>query len=175
MDTNLGWVEFYLGLALAVSRKSKDSTKHGCVITDQEHRILGLGFNGPPRGFPDGEMPTHREHDNAPNKYDMAIHAERNAIDNCSVAIHNGIAYVTGIACPPCLRDLYQNGVRVVYMVNRTSNMLSERDTVVSNFIVEQSKKSKYGELKVYHVIPDLSWLHDIPLPFPKIEYELVD
>ena len=159
---NIGWVEFYIGLAFAVSQKSKDITKHGCVITDNENEILGLGFNGPPKGFPDYDMPTHREHNNAPNKYDVTIHAEVNAVSNCQHKPINGIAYVTGKICPPCLSHLYQNGIRRLYMFDRTSIMLDERTDKVFNFLIEKSKLSKYGEIETHIVKPNLDWLENL-------------
>ncbi len=172
----LNWVEFYIGLALAVSKKSKDTTRHGCVITNKKHKILGLGYNGPPSGFPDSEMPTHREWDEelAPNKYDVTIHAERNAVNNCSRKIKKGIAYVSGIACGDCLIHLYQNGVRNVYMLDRTSNMLNARSKKVFDFIVDKSQKSTYGKLEVFVVRPNLSWLKDLGEEVDSLVYNSV-
>lgn len=154
----MNWTEFYIGLAFAVSQKSKDVTKHGCIITNQEHEILGLGFNGPPKGFPDEDMPTHRGEPH-PNKYDVTIHSEVNAVNNCQHKPVNGIAYVTGKCCPPCLLHLYQNGVRQLYMFDRTSIMLNEDTEKNFNFLVEKSAKSKYGKIEVFLVKPNLSWL----------------
>jgi dCMP deaminase len=172
----LSWVEFYIGLALAVSKKSKDTTKHGCIITNKKNKILGLGFNGPPAGFPDDEMPTHREMAPglAPNKYDVNIHAEVNAEGNCSRKIKKGIAYVSGIACGPCLIHLYQHGVRKVYMLDRTSNMLNARSKKVFDFVVEKSQKSKYGKLEVFVVRPNLSWLKDLGEEVDSLVYNSV-
>lgn len=146
---------------MAVAKKSKDTTKHGCIITSKHNKIKGLGFNGFLDGFPDDEMPTHREMglEFAPNKYDCTIHAEVNAVNNSSKKLKKAIAYVSGIACPPCINHLYQNGVRTIYMIDRTSVMLDARSEKVSNFIIEKSKKSSRGKLEVFHVKPNLSWL----------------
>lgn len=165
MTQNLQWDEFYIGLSIAVGKKSKDTTKHGCIITDVDHKILGLGYNGPPEGFPDDEMPTHREVDLelAPNKYDMVIHAEVNAVTNCQLKPPRGsVAYVDGICCPPCINYLYENGIRKLYMLNRTSNMLNERTKKVMNFIVEKSSKSTKGKLEIFIVSPKLKWLVEL-------------
>jgi len=73
MDKNLQ----YLNLAKHVSTWSKDpSTKCGAIITDKYNRIIGTGFNGFPRGYPD----TPEEYSNRENKYNKIIHAEINAI-----------------------------------------------------------------------------------------------
>lgn len=165
LQHHLDWIEFYIGMAIAVSKKSKDSTKHGCIITDVDHKILGLGYNGPPEGFPDSEMPIHRETDiaKAPNKYDMTIHAEVNALNNCLLKPPRGsIAYVDGIACPPCLIHLYQNGIRKVYMLDRTSKMLDERSEKVMSYIAEKSVSSIKGKLELFTVKPNLKWLTEL-------------
>jgi deoxycytidylate deaminase len=45
------WDEFFAGMAVYVSRKSKDeSTKVGCVIVDYKKRVVSVGFNGFPAG-----------------------------------------------------------------------------------------------------------------------------
>lgn len=152
-------------MALAVSRKSKDTSKHGCLITNTDHKILGIGYNGFPEGYPDDEMPTHRETDleSAPNKYDVTPHAEVNAVTNCEHKPPRGsIAYVDGIACPPCLIHLYQNNIRQVYMLDRTSKMLDARSDKVMKFVEQKSIKSTKGELKLFIVRPNLKWLTEL-------------
>ena len=109
-------------------------------------------------------MPTHREYDleNAPNKYDLTIHAEINAVINCSKKPVNGIAYVSCICCPPCLIHMYQIGIRQIHMINRTAKMLNERTEKVFDFIIEKSKQSKYGQLEIFVVTPSLYWLETL-------------
>ncbi len=165
LEHHLDWIEFYIGLAIAVSKKSKDSTKHGCIITDVDHKILGLGYNGYLEGFPDFEMPIHRETgiDKAPNKYDVTPHAEVNAVTNCLLKPPRGsIAYVDGIACPPCIGHLYMNGIRKVYMLDRTSKMLDARSQKVTKFIEEKSRQSTKGAIELFVVKPNLKWLTEI-------------
>jgi dCMP deaminase len=171
---NVQWLEYYLGMSFVAGRKSKDSTKHGCVITTQDHRLLGIGFNGPPRGYPDEEMPTHRltALENAPNKYDLAVHAEVNAVSNCTHSPSGGIAYVDGQPCAPCLIHLYQNGIRDIYALDRTSVMLNERTEKVFNYVIEQSKKSVCGPINFCLVKPELFWLDDMLEELKKMRKE---
>lgn len=160
------WIEFYLGLAVAVGQKSKDVTKVGCVITDPNHRVTGIGYNAYPRGFPDDELPTNRPDPNNPDeesKYDWTIHAEKNACLNCQHIPEVGsIAYVSCICCPPCLMDLYQYNIRHVYMVNEKFKMLTPKMERLSARFVEKSKRSKEGELFVYRINPVFDWLKNI-------------
>ncbi|MEX0596066.1 MAG: hypothetical protein WD512_06150, partial [Candidatus Paceibacterota bacterium] len=108
------WHEYFLGLARVVSLRSHDTqTQHGCVITDFNHRILGVGYNGFPKGLDDNKLPNTR-----PNKYPWMIHAERNALSNCVIRPDNGIAYVTGQCCNDCIMALWQEGITKVYMQN---------------------------------------------------------
>ncbi len=65
------WIDYFLGLAKVVSQRSHDvHTKHGCVIADKNHRILGVGYNGFPHSLDDAQLPTNR-----PDKYFWIIHS----------------------------------------------------------------------------------------------------
>jgi len=161
----MNWVEFYLGLAYAVGNKSKDVSKHGCIITNKKNKPLGFGYNGYPEGWRDDRMPTHREYDIhlAPNKYDVTPHAEVNAITNCNKKPKKAIAYVSGICCGNCMIHLYQNGVRKIYMLDKTCHMLSDqRSKKVFDFIEEEVKHSKCGNMEIYRVKPNLLWLENL-------------
>jgi len=75
--TTLSWDNFYLGMAMYVSFKSKDpSTKVGCVIVRPDNSVASLGFNGFPQSMPD----TIEFYENREEKYSRIIHAEMNAI-----------------------------------------------------------------------------------------------
>jgi dCMP deaminase len=111
------WTDYYLAIASVVSQRSHDAeTQHGCVITNQDHRVLGIGYNGFPRGVPqivEQSLPNTR-----PFKYPWMIHAEHNAAINCTHTPTDGVAYTTGSPCNPCISTLWQHGVVVVYTTN---------------------------------------------------------
>ena len=99
------WPDYFLGIAKVVSQRSHDiHTQHGCVITDKQNRILGVGYNGFPKGMDHSTLPTSR-----PEKYHWMIHAERNALSNCTIRPDNGTAYVTGQCCNDCMLALWQD------------------------------------------------------------------
>ena len=51
------WDEYFLGIAEAVSQKSKDpSSKMGCVIVDENKRVISLGYNGLVQGADESRM-----------------------------------------------------------------------------------------------------------------------
>lgn len=144
------WTDYFLGLAKVISQKSHDiHTQHGCVITDLNNRILGVGYNGFPRGLDDNALPTHR-----PDKYRWMIHAERNALSNCVVRPDNGIAYVTGQCCNDCIMALWQEGIKTVYMSNtHGTHLFDEREQKIFDTFVSMSG------IKIIKHEPDLSWL----------------
>lgn len=147
------WTDYFLGLAKVVSQRSHDSqTQHGCVITDQNNRILGLGYNGFPRGLDDKLLPNTR-----PDKYPWMIHAERNALSNCTIRPENGIAYVTGQCCNDCIMALWQEGVKKVVMTNNHGTHL---------FDVEAQKRFdvfvNMSGISIVYIDPNLSWLKQL-------------
>lgn len=148
------WTDYFLGLAKAVSQRSHDiHTQHGCVITDDSNRILGVGYNGFPRGLDDNNLPTSR-----PEKYPWMIHAERNALSNCVVRPDKGIAYVTGQSCNDCIMALWQEGIETVVMSDDHGTKLFDDDARdrFDLFV-------KMSGMKIVKVKPNLSWIKNIP------------
>ena len=147
------WTDYFLGLAKVVSQRSHDSqTQHGCVITDKNHRILGLGYNGFPRGLDDKLLPNTR-----PEKYPWMIHAERNALSNCIIRPENGIAYVTGQCCNDCIMALWQEGVtKVIMCKNHGTHLFDNNAQKRFDTFVEMSG------IKIEYIEPNLSWLKQL-------------
>jgi dCMP deaminase len=108
----LKWDHRFLRLAEHVAQWSKDpSTQVGCVLVNDQRIVVGMGYNGFPRGVDDN---GERYRDRAV-KYLMVQHAEANAILNASATIRGATAYVTHPCCSSCMGLLIQAGVsRVV-------------------------------------------------------------
>lgn len=149
------WNEYFIGLAHAVSMRSHDlQTKHGCIITDTNNRILGVGYNGFPKGLDDSKLPKTR-----PEKYPWMIHAEKNALSNCTIRPDNGIAYVTGQCCNDCIMALWQEGVTKVYMRKNHGTHLFDDDSLQRfNLFIEMSG------MTIEYIDPDLSWIKEIKI-----------
>jgi dCMP deaminase len=147
------WQEYFIGLAHAVSARSHDlQTQHGCIITDTNNRILGVGYNGFPKGMNDLELPNTR-----PEKYPWMIHAERNALSNCTIRPENGIAYVTGQCCNDCIMALWQEGITKVYMrKNHGTHLFDSSHQERFNLFVNMSG------IDIEYIDPDLSWIDNI-------------
>lgn len=110
------WDEFFMGLALTVSKRSVDPrTQVGAVVVDRDRIIIGLGYNGFPRGCDDEALPLE-----APDKYDYIAHAEANALANCSVRPRGCCLYATLETCNTCAMLIINNQIaEVVYLIER--------------------------------------------------------
>lgn len=106
------WDNKFLLEAIFWSRSSHDSqTKCGCVLV-KDKTSLSTGYNGFIRDVVDDDLPKTR-----PDKYPFMIHAEANAIYNCTRLGRSTLgatAYVTAIPCGNCLQALYQCGIKEI-------------------------------------------------------------
>jgi len=143
------FVDYFLALAVMASKRSHDmQTQHGCVITDDDNRILSLGYNGFPRGMQDETLPNLR-----PEKYVWMLHAERNALANCIVRPDGGSAYVTGQCCLDCGMGLWEHGIKKIYMIDGYGTLLFD-ETMRNNWdlFIKQTK------IEVYKIKPNFDW-----------------
>ena len=116
------WDTRFMELAHRVALWSKDpATQVGAVIVNERKQIVGIGFNGFPRGIEDDEE-KYKDRD---TKLLYVCHAERNALDNCLVDLHNQntTIYCTFFPCTDCAKGIIQRGVRRVV----TTISMSER------------------------------------------------
>jgi dCMP deaminase len=110
-----------MAVAFLSAQRSKDPNKQvGAVIVGPDAVILSIGYNGFPRGCPDGALPwAKRSRGGGPlaTKYPYVVHAEANALLNKNHASVAGAkVYVTMFPCNECAKLLIQAGVReVVY------------------------------------------------------------
>lgn len=128
--SKLQWDEYFLGIAFLIAQRSIDeSTKCGCVITSQDHRVLSVGYNGPLQNIDDSIVPQTR-----PEKYLWFVHAEANAIYSYNGPhsdINGATAYVTGIPCDKCLTGLLQKGIKRIVVSNINLAVMTESDSMV--------------------------------------------
>lgn len=120
---NEKWHRRFLDLAANVASWSKDpSTQVGCVLVNDKLQVVGMGYNGFPRGVADGSD----RYDDRPTKYAMVVHAEANAILNAVGSTDGTVAYVTHKPCASCSGLLIQAGIRSI-ITNPTPEGLAER------------------------------------------------
>lgn len=121
------WPTYFITLAFITAQRSIDpNTKHGCIAVDKDNAILSTGYNGPPRGCNDEDVPKTR-----PDKYLIFTHAEENCIINAArkgISLDGSTFYITGYPCSRCLGKLINAGVRKVVYSNVASACLDEAD-----------------------------------------------
>jgi len=121
----LSWPDYHMLLALVAAQRSPDpNTQVGAVVVDNKNRILGLGYNGFPRGICVKSLSWSREDpDPLQTKYPYVVHAEKNAIYNSSQPVTNAILYVSLFPCAECAKDIIQAGIKqVIYLDNPYKN-----------------------------------------------------
>lgn len=107
------WDQRFMDLAAYVAKWSKDpSTKVGAVVA-KDKKVLGLGYNGFPKGIKDDEWRLGSRD----LKNRMVVHAETNAILDCRGNIPSGSAlYITHPPCSRCSSLIIQsNGISEVH------------------------------------------------------------
>ena len=111
----LNWDGYFMSLAHLSAVRSKDpSTQVGAVIVDSNNRVVGLGYNGFPRGCDDNKFPWEREGEYLDTKYAYVVHAELNAILNANKLIENCRLYVSLFPCNECSKAIIQSGIKEI-------------------------------------------------------------
>ncbi len=118
MRDHLTWDEYFMGIALLSSYRSKDpSTKVGACIVDNDNKIVGVGYNGFPTGCSDEELPWDRDGGFLDTKYPYVCHAELNAILNSIRTLKGCRLYVALFPCNECAKAIIQAGIReIIYL-----------------------------------------------------------
>jgi dCMP deaminase len=112
-DWDSKWDQRFMDMARLVSSYSKDpSTKVGAVIVNAQKVVVGMGYNGFPRGVVD----TDERYANRELKYKLVAHAEVNAVLNATASVKGCAIYVypsmmVPNICPECAKVIVQAGV----------------------------------------------------------------
>jgi dCMP deaminase len=141
------WDKRLLFLAEHISTWSKDpSTKVGAVLAHGKD-VVGLGYNGFPKGVED----TEERLNDRPTKYKLVVHAEANAILMAGHKTNGASLYVwcpgwgNPCICNECAKLAIQAGVKEVVGVegvskdNGLSSRWGESMKVVSTMLDESS------------------------------------
>lgn len=110
-----------MGIAQLSSKRSKDpKTQVGACIVNHENKIVGIGYNGFPKGISDDDFPWHDQGDYLQTKYPFVVHAEANAILNASQNLNDCKLFVTLFPCNECTKLIIQSGIKeLVYVSNK--------------------------------------------------------
>ena len=122
----LSWDDYFLAVSFLSAKRSKDpNTQVGACIVNRDNRIVGIGYNGFPRGCSDDFLPWARRDSKGSSssllqtKYPYVCHAEVNAILNkCSADVVGSTLYVALFPCNDCAKMIIQAGIREVVYLN---------------------------------------------------------
>lgn len=110
------WDKRFLELARHIATWSKDpSTKVGAVIVNDDKLVVGLGYNGFPRGVTDDEERLA----NRQLKYPLMVHAEINALFMAGERAKGSTLYVYPTfmlppVCSECCKAAIQSGIKEI-------------------------------------------------------------
>jgi dCMP deaminase len=119
------WDTYFMSIAETVSTRGDCRRRQvGCVLVDEDHRIISTGYNGAEPGGPSclaGQCPrglkSQAELPSGSADYSdcVAIHAEANALLFARESARGCTVYVTSTVCDGCSKLLRAAGVaRVV-------------------------------------------------------------
>jgi dCMP deaminase len=139
------WDEYFMSMAILAASRSPDSQwQVGSVIVNEDKHIIGVGYNGFPRGMPDDIIPNVR-----PYKYDWVLHSERNALANCTEIPKGSTLYTNGKPCLECLKACYQSGIKDFVVTAGKAHMLSnssdEQQNMYDSFVL-------FGDIKIKQI-----------------------
>lgn len=116
MSRRLSWDEYFMEITnLVASRSTCDRAMVGCVIVNDDNRIVSSGYNGSISGNDHCDDIGHTMRD---GHCIATIHAEINALVYCAkegISVKGCSAYVTHFPCLNCTKALIQAGINKIY------------------------------------------------------------
>jgi len=115
------WDQYFMGVAKLSAMRSKDpKTQVGACIVNDDLRIVGIGYNGLPKGCEDDEFPWENKGEFIDTKYPYVVHAEANAILNATSNLKDSSIYVSLFPCNECTKLIIQSGIKeIVFESNK--------------------------------------------------------
>ncbi|GJM93035.1 hypothetical protein PR202_ga09552 [Eleusine coracana subsp. coracana] len=139
----ISWDDYFMAIAFLSAQRSKDPNRQvGACLVSQEGIILGIGYNGFPRGCSDNKLPWAKKSENGnplETKYPYVVHAEVNAILNTNHASVAGQKlYVTMFPCNEC--------AKIIVQVRKHQPQMSE---IPIRFLEPQSSTSETNDARL--------------------------
>ena len=167
--TQKDWDEYFMKIAETVALKSKDpSSKMGCVIVDNNKRVVSLGYNGLLQGADESKMTLEER----PMKYYFAIHSEMNALifarrDLTGCTVYNKVA-----TCENCLKYCLQAGIkRFVYKDLRVHSHSTDPSKSMTNIETDEAiirLLASMPEVETLNITNGKTYTEDILDSYPK-------
>lgn len=111
----ISWDECFMRMAHIIGERSKDpSTQVGAVVVDDKNVVVGVGYNGFPRGIKNDALPWEQKGEFPDTKYAYVCHAEENAIYNANNKTEGCKIYCVHFPCNECTKTLIQTGIKEI-------------------------------------------------------------
>ena len=153
-----------MSVALLSAQRSKDpSTQVGACVANEKNRIVGVGYNGFPRGCSDDVLPWERQGKFLDTKYPYVCHAELNAVLNAISTDLTGCRIYVGLfPCNECTKVILQAGIQeIIYLSDKYEDSdqvrASKRMLDISAHITYRQLETDLKELKISFIPPELS------------------
>jgi dCMP deaminase len=137
------WDTYFMSVALLSSFRSKDGhMQNGACIVGKGNTIIGMGYNGLPRGLNDENKNYWNDDDKSilNSRHTYVVHAEKNAIYNSTNQdLENSTLYTTFYPCNICAQAIIQVGIKKVIYLRKKENTQNhlDRNKVVKNMFKE--------------------------------------
>lgn len=119
MAERKSWNEYFMEITdLVASRSTCDRAWVGCLLVNDDNRIVSSGYNGSVSGNSHCDDVGHTMRD---GHCIATIHAEINALLYCAkegISVKDCTAYVTHFPCLNCTKALIQAGIKQIYYKN---------------------------------------------------------
>ena len=163
------WDEYFMKIAEVVSLKSKDpSTKNGCVIVDQNKRVVSMGYNGLVQGADESKLTLSER----PMKYYCSIHSEMNAVLFAHQDLTNCTVYNSIATCENCLKYCLQAGIkRFVYSELRVHSHSTDPKKSMTNIESDEAVirlLASMPDVKTLNLSNGKTYIEDILDSYPK-------
>ncbi len=167
--TQAEWDDYFLKIAETVALKSKDpSSQMGCVIVDQNKRVVSVGFNGLIRGADESKMTLSER----PMKYRFVIHSEMNALIYARQDLEGCTIYNRVATCDNCLKHCLQAGIkRFVYRELRVHSHSTDPSKSMTNIETDEAVirlLSSMPEVQTLNLTNGKTYIEDILDSYPK-------
>lgn len=141
MTNRISWKEYFMQIAEKVATRSTcDRAWVGCLLVNDDNRIISTGYNGSVSGNPHCDDVGHTLRD---GHCIATIHAEMNALLYCAkegISVKNCTCYVTHFPCLNCTKALIQAGITKIYYKD---------DYRVDDYAIELLEKNNIGYEKI--------------------------
>jgi dCMP deaminase len=149
----LDWTSYFMALANLTAQRSPCLSQHvGAILTTTSHRVLSIGYNGPPSGIQHCQDECKRRKLGYTSgkglMYCKSCHAEENAILSCAITgtkIENAILYCTHFPCSHCMKMILSLDIKQIIYKESYPDELSVELLKEKKFIYKEIENNFYS------------------------------